>query len=100
MLPKSLLMRTQLCYPFGGAPPDKGLLITAVMQKNPPKSKKKNAFYLLSVLKKEGDVSSYCLGQLLGSLLHALAPAQFPSFLYVTGLLPSMGSQSRMRRSD
>ena len=93
MLPKSLLKRTQLCCPFGGAPPDKGLLITAVMQKKKTKTKKKkNAFYLLSVLKKEGDVNSYLLGQLLGSLRHALAPALFPSFLYVTGLLLSMGS--------
>ena len=94
MLPKSLLKRTQLCCPFGGAPPDKGLLITAVMQKKkkPKPKKKKNAFYLPSVLKKEGDVNSYRLGQLLGSLRHALAPALFPSFLYVTGLLLSMGS--------
>ena len=61
-------------------------------KKNKNQKKKKNAFYLLSVLKKEGDVNSYRLGQLLGSLRHALVPALFPSFLYVTGLLLSMGS--------
>ena len=92
-------MRTQLCCPFGDAPPDKGLRITAVMQllfahnnSNPKKKKKIQVFYLLSVLKKEGDVKVSLPGSPSQAPEARSSPALSPGFLSVIGLLQSTGS--------